>query len=86
LLTPAESEEVESVAPPVPFNEELPSEVVPSIKVTVPVGVPEDARLTVAVRMRLPDCELLVSAVVVLAFCTIWLSTEELALSIEAPP
>ena len=77
---------MENVAPPLPFKEELPSEVALSMNVTVPVGVPEDARLTVAFRMRLPDCELLVSVVVVLAFCTIWLSTEELPLSIEAPP
>jgi hypothetical protein len=39
---PAESDEVESVAPPLPFKVELPSEVVPSIKLTVPVGVPAD--------------------------------------------
>lgn len=49
-----ESVEVESVAIPLPFKGELPSETPPDMKVIVPVGVPFVVELTVAVRVT--DC------------------------------
>lgn len=51
LCVPALSAEVEKVATPLPFTGEISSCVVPSMKVTVPVGTPEIPGLTVAVNV-----------------------------------
>ena len=69
LWLPAVRLVVVNVATPA-LNGELPSCVVPSVKVTVPVGVPAVA-LTVAVNVRLPEVELGLSVVVVFPFCTV---------------
>lgn len=47
---PIESEEVENVATPLPFKALVPNEVVPSMNVTEPVGVPP-VPVTVAVNV-----------------------------------
>ena len=65
---------------------DFPSEVMPSRKVTVPVGTPEVTGLTVAVKVRLAAFELAPSPVVVPAFCTTWLSIgEEAAAKLRSP-
>lgn len=51
---PALRLDVDNIATPLPFNGELPSEFIPSRKVTVPVGVPVVEGLTIAVNVT--DC------------------------------
>jgi hypothetical protein len=53
-LEPTARDEVEYVAWPVPFNVPVPSVVVPSLNVTVPVGTPvPEAGVTFAVNVTL---------------------------------
>lgn len=54
LCVPKPSVEAMNVATPLPLTAEVPSVVVPSRNVTVPVGVPVVDELTVAVRVT--DC------------------------------
>ena len=51
LCVPRPSVEIVNPLTPLPFSAELPSKVVPSKKVTVPVGVPVALGLTVAVKV-----------------------------------
>lgn len=86
LCVPAVSSVVVKVATPLPFNVALPSAVVPSRTLTVPVGVPAVPGVNVAVNVKAPTPELAFSAVVVFAFCTTWLNAaEELALKLASP-
>ncbi len=71
----------------------VPRMVEPSLKVTVPVGVPAPGLLAVTVAVKVTDCpdsdglaeEL--TSVVVLAFFTVWVSVlEVLPLKVAPPP
>jgi hypothetical protein len=53
---PAVSEEVAKVAMPLLFTELGPSTVVPSKKVTVPVGAPVPTAATVAIKVTVAPC------------------------------
>jgi hypothetical protein len=81
LWVPAVSVEVEKVATPLPFRVEVPSCVVPSRKFTAPVGVPAVPDVTVAVKVtawfRFAAVGVAINAVLVFAFCTVWLKTGE---------
>lgn len=78
---------MEYVALPLAVKAELPSEVVPSINLTVPVGVPALTGLTVAVKVSMADVELPVRAVAVAPPETTCETADDvLPLSIEAPP
>src|ERR1019366_4364330 len=74
LWVPAVSVEVENVATPLPFRAEVPSCVVPSRKLTVPVGAPAVPGVVVAVNVtvwfRFAAVGAELSAVLVFAFCT----------------
>jgi hypothetical protein len=52
---PTERDEVENVAIPEMFNVPLPRVVEPSLKVTVPVGVPEPGAFAVTVAVKVID-------------------------------
>jgi hypothetical protein len=67
---PTVSEGVANVATPLPFTELAPSAVVPSKKVTVPVGAPVPGAIAVTVAVRVtvpPGAEGFTSAVSVVA-------------------
>jgi hypothetical protein len=74
LWVPAVSVEMENVATPLPLRVETPSCVVPSRKLTVPVGEPTVPGVTVAVNVtawfRFAAVGDELSAVLVFAFCT----------------
>jgi hypothetical protein len=78
LFVPAVSAVVENAATPLPFTAELPSWVVPSIKLTAPVGEPALV-VTVAVSVKLVELEPAFNAIDVLAFCTVWVITDDVA-------
>jgi len=75
VWVPRAKVEVEKVAMPLPFTDEEPSAVVPSLNVTVPVGCPVVFEVTIAVNVI--DCFGLdgfaeeVNAVPVLAVVTV---------------
>lgn len=73
------------------FKADVPNVVVPLENVTVPVGVPLELELTVAVMVT--DCSKLeglaeeISAMLVLAFCTTWFKTGDvLGSEFVSPP
>lgn len=70
---------VEIVAVPFALTVELPTCAVPSMKVTLPVGVPEVAGATLAVNVRFPFVELELRDVEVFAFCTTWFIADDVA-------
>ncbi len=78
-----ESDEVLKVATPDPFKVPVPSVAAPSLKVTVPVGVPEPGATAATVAMNVTDWLNTegfadeVSAVVVLPWFTVWVKTLE---------
>src|SRR5207247_1349865 len=76
-----------------PFRVPVPRVLEPSLKVTVPVGVPAPGLLAVTVAVKVTDCpdsdglagEL--TGVVVLAFFTVWVGVlDVLPLRVAAPP
>lgn len=82
---PAVSANVEKAATPLPFKVELPICVAPSMKFTVPVGVPAPPGLTVAVNVSSGELELDFSSVALPVF-TAWFSTVEvLVLKLVSP-
>src|SRR5216117_2583887 len=90
---PTASVLVTNVAWPEPFRVPVPRVLEPSLKVTVPVGVPAPGLLAVTVAVKVTDCpdtdglaeEL--TSVVVLAFFTVWVSVlEVLPLKVAPPP
>lgn len=87
---PTVSEVVVNVAVPEPFSVPVPSVVVPSLKVTVPVGVPETRPFTTAVNVTDPPENagfvLDVSAVVVFCCTTCVNTAEVLARLLASPP
>jgi len=88
------SADVVKVATPPPLSVPVPSVVVPSRKVTVPVGVPEVLDVIVAVKVTgaPPDAEsaeLTNAAVVALAAAGVMVSAKAadvLAVKLESPP
>src|SRR5712692_7041530 len=88
---PAPSADVVRVAVP-PLRDLVPSVVVPSRKVTEPVGVPTPGDVTVTVAVRVTGCPNTgavgdtVSVVVVEAWLTCWLTGDEaLPMKFESP-
>ena len=90
---PTASVLVTNVAWPEPFRVPVPRVLEPSLKVTVPVGVPAPGLFAVTVAVKVTDCpdtdglaeEL--TSVVVLAFFTVWVSVlEVLPLKVAPPP
>jgi hypothetical protein len=82
---------IEYAATPLPFNVPVPSVVVPSRKVTVPVGVPAPPELTVAVNvtdwLKFAGLGEAVNATLVLPCCTTRLTAEEvLGSKVALPP
>lgn len=55
LCVPPDKDEVLKVATPDPFSVPVPSVVVTSLNVTVPVGVPEAPPLAVTVALKVTD-------------------------------
>ena len=53
---PSTNAEVVNVACPEPFSVPVPSVVVPSLNVTVPVGVPEPGEAAATVAVKVTDC------------------------------
>ncbi|MGA7633202.1 MAG: hypothetical protein WCB11_20775 [Terriglobales bacterium] len=90
LWGPAASVEIENVAIPLPFTGDVPSCVVPSRKLTVPVGVPAIPGVTVAVKvtfwLRFAEGGFALKAVVVFAFCTTWFKTGDVLGLLFASP
>jgi hypothetical protein len=89
---PTDSAEVEKDATP-PLSVPVPSVVMPSLKVTVPDGLPAPGLLTVTVAVNVTDCPnfdgfaLEVSVVDVSALFTTWLTAElVLPLKLVSPP
>ena len=86
-----ESKLVVNVARPEPLSVPVPSVVAPSLKVTVPVGVTEpDTWVTVAVNVTLWPHTVgfveAITAVVLLAFVTVWvMAVEAFALKFVSP-
>ena len=78
-----ESAEVLKVATPDPFRAPVPNVVVPSLKVTVPVGVPVPGKVTIDVAVKVTDWPNTdgfadgLTVVVVRALFTVWVNTEE---------
>ena len=90
LWVAADKVPIEYAATPLPFNVPVPSVVVPSRKVTVPVGVPAPPELTVAVNvtdwLKFAGLGEAVNAMLVLPCCTTWFSAGEvLELKFESP-
>ena len=87
---PASSEDVERVAWPAAFNAGLPSAVVPSLKVTVPVGVPGEVLATVAVKVTdwpaVDGFNEEARVVVVGAALTVWMSAAEVLVAKVVSP
>jgi len=90
---PTASVLVTNVAWPEAFRVPVPRVLGPSLKVTVPVGVPAPLVLAFTVAVKVTDCpdsdglaeEL--TSVVVLPFFTVWVSVlEVLPLKVAAPP
>ncbi len=90
---PTASVLVTNVAWPEPFRVPVPRVLEPSLKVTVPVGVPAPGLLAVTVAVKVTDCpdtdglaeEL--TDVAVLAFFTVWVSAlEVLPVKVASPP
>lgn len=81
LCAPAVRAEVESIATPLALSALTPSWLVPSIKVTEPVGTPAAPGVTVAVNVtdwfKLAAAGLAFKAVVVFDFWTTWLNTDD---------
>jgi|HubBroStandDraft_5_1064220.scaffolds.fasta_scaffold1156332_1 hypothetical protein len=71
LWGPAARADVENVAMPLLFKDEVPSAVAPSTKLTGPVGIVEDCELIVAVRVKFAEDELEANARFVFAVCTV---------------
>jgi hypothetical protein len=84
---------VANVATPEPSSVPVPTVVAPSLKVTVPVGIPEPGALAVTVAVKVTDCPneegfaLEVRAVVVGSLFTVWVRmVEVLVLKLPSPP
>ena len=90
---PAASVLVVNIAWPEPFRVAVPRVLGPSLKVTVPVGMPPPGLLAVTVAVKVTDCpdadglaEELIN-VVVPAFFTVWVTVlEVLPLKVALPP
>jgi len=89
---PRASAEVVSVACALPFSEPVPRAAVPSMNVTVPVGVPEP-EVAVTVAVNVTDCPIAdgftddFSVVALAAWLTTWLKVADaLAWKFVSPP